>query len=310
MAESDAKAEPTQKRKSGKRTARACDECRMRKSKCDGIQPCSTCSQNSRFCSYNLSAGRSTGSGTRIRILEDRLRRARAYLTEAQKRTPSLANVDFDALLGPTEEPLQSDGKPIDHHARTGTGASANVDDDAGAATDDDDGQEKLESMMDSYGQMNLNFRGCKERDFYGAASGLAWIQKTRNYFDDTDSGGSSTAENQDLGSAAAVQLFDAPLPPKQALDPDASIPYILPPRETATHLVRIVFTQVYPMFHFLCDEDFQASTDSIYERFPTDYQECDHLFLPLFYFVMALGYLFSRDKHHEHGCRASVAEA
>lgn len=293
----------------------------MRKAKCDGICPCDSCAKNSRCdglsaqtsesilltvtdCTYNLSAGRSTGSGTRIRILEDRLRRARAYLTEAQKRTPSLANVNFDALLGPTDVSSHSDQNPIDQAARVDADADAN------ASADNDDGQEKLESMMDSYGQMNLNFRGCKERDFYGAASGLAWIQKTRNYFDESDSAGSAPDDNHDIGSTAAVQLFDAPLPPKQALDPDSSIPYILPPRETATHLVRIVFTQVYPMFHYLCDEEFHASTDSIYARFPTDYEECDHLFLPLFYFVMALGYLFSRDKHHEHGCRASVAEA
>lgn len=276
----------------------------MRKSKCDGIQPCSSCSESSRYCTYNLSAGRSTGSGTRIRILEDRLRRARAYLSEAQKRTPSLANVDFDALLGPTEDSLQLDQKSADHHARAGTDLDAN------ANADDDDGQEKLESMMDSYGQMNLNSHGCKERDFYGAASGLAWIQKTRHYFNDSDSAGSSPADNHDIGSAAAVQLFDAPLPPKQALEPDSSIPYLLPPRKTATHLFRVVFTQVYPMFHFLSEDDFHASTDNIYTRFPTDYQECDQLFLPLFYLVMALGYLFSQDKHHEHGCRASVAEA
>lgn len=229
------------------------------------------------------------------------MRRARAYLSEAQKRTPSLASVNFDALLGPTEESSRSDPKPVNRA----------TDGDTDADADDDDGQEKLESMMDSYGQMDLNSRGCKERDFYGAASGLAWIQKTRHYFDESDSAASTPAGNHDIGSTAAVQLFDAPLPPKQELDlADTSIPYLLPSRETATHLVRIVFTQVYPMFHFLDEEDFHSSTDSIYARFPADYQECDQLFLPLFYFVMALGYLFSRDKHSEYGCRASVGEA
>lgn len=299
MAESDAKVEPPPKRKSGaKRTARACDECRMRKSRCDGLQPCEACQSTERYCTYNLSAGRSTGSGTRIRILEDRLRRARAYLSEAQKRTPSLANVNFDALLGPTEESSRPDLKPADRKA------SGDAD-----ADDDDDGQEKLESMMDSYGQMDLNSHGCKERDFYGAASGLAWIQKTRHYFGESDSNPSTPAGNHDVGSAAAVQLFDAPLPPRQSLSIDTAT-ILLPPRETATHLVRIVFTQVYPMFHFLDEAEFQASTDSIYARFPADYEECDQLFLPLFYFVMALGFLFSRDKHSEFGCRASVGEA
>lgn len=250
-------------------------------------------------CTFNLSAGRSTGSGTRIRILEDRLRRARAYLNEAQKRTPSLANVDFDALLGPTEEPTRPDPKLIPHE------------DDDNMEDESADELGQLESMMDSYGQMDLNSHGGNEREFYGAASGLAWIQRTRHYFDDDDaSTTSASSDHPDVENAAAVQLFDAPLPPAQALHPDPSVPHILPPRETAMQLVRVVFTQVYPMFHFLCEEDFHDSTDRIYNHYSTDFDESDQSFLPLFYLVMALGYLFSRNEHSQHGCRASVGEA
>lgn len=36
------------KRGSAKRTARACDECRLRKSKCDGLNPCEACQTTDR----------------------------------------------------------------------------------------------------------------------------------------------------------------------------------------------------------------------------------------------------------------------
>lgn len=180
---------------------------------------------------------------------------------------------------------------------------------DSGTKTEDDelDDQEKLESMMDSYGQMDL---AGKERDFYGAASGLAWIQRTRNYFEETSSTTSESSYHADVENAAAVQLFDAPLPPAQTLPSDPSIPHLLPPRETATRLLRVVFAQVYPMFHFLNEEDFHASTDRIYTRLPSEYEEDDQSFLPLFYLVLALGFLFSRHEHSQLGCRMSVGEA
>lgn len=293
MAESAGSQKPKkQKNTQHRRVARACDECRMRKSRCDGLQPCEACQTTDRYCTYNLSAGRSTGSGTRIRILEDRLRRARAYLNEAQKRTPSLAHVNFDALLGPTEDL---------------SGPESKSDQDTKNKDEEADDQGRLESMMDAYGQMDL---AGKERDFYGAASGLAWIQKTRNYFEDTSSTTSDSTGNPDVENAAAVQLFDAPLPPAHALPSDPSIPHLLPPRETASRLLRVVYNCVYPMFAYLNQDDFNESTDRIYDKPSSEYEEDDQSFLPLFYLVMALGYLFSRHEHNQLGCRSSVGKA
>lgn len=232
--------------------------------------------------------------------MEDRLRRARAYLHEAQKRTPSLANVNFDALLGPNEENSKREAD---------SEFGVNGDADAQSAKQDTDNHDKLESMMDSYGHMNLNTHGGMERDFYGAASGLAWIQKAGHYFEGSDSK-DHVADEVSVGDTAAVQLFDAPLPPHRAFNLDVSVEDLLPPRDTATNLLNVVFTQVYPLFHFLCEEEFQESTDRIYNRHPDDYHENDQSFLPLFYLVMALGYLFSRNEHRDHGCRVAVAQA
>lgn len=258
-------------------------------------------------CTYNLSASRSTGSGTRIRILEDRLRRARAYLNEAQRRTPSLAGVNFDALLGPMDEYSSSDTK-----AESKPFAQSEDDngDDDGAADGNDDDDETLDSMMDAYGQMTVNSHDNMARDFYGAASGLAFIQRTKDMLQ-VHNGRSPSSEDSplDLSNSATVQLFDAPLPPKQALHLDTPLSQLLPPRPVADRLVGVVFTQVYPMFHFLCAENFDESTDRIYDKPSVDYDEVDYGFLPLFYVVIGLGYLFSREEHDKHGCRNAVAQ-
>lgn len=204
-----------------------------------------------------------------------------------------MADINFDALLGPMEELAHTDPKP----ARQ----------DADKDDDDLDDQGRLESMMDAYGQMDLAGKG---RDFYGAASGLAWIQKTRDYFEDPSSTTSDPDDHPPVENASTVQLFDAPLPSAQTLPTDPSIPHILPPRETATRLLNVVFAQVYPMFHFLSEDDFHESTDRIYSKDHSKFEEDDQSFLPLFYVVMALGYLFSREEHSQLGCRVSVSQA
>lgn len=283
--------QPSVKRRSGKRTARACDECRMRKAKCDGLTPCESCTNADRYCTYNLSAGRSTGSGTRIRILEDRLRRARAYLQEAQKRTPSLQNVNFDVLLEPTE---------VDDASAPNT---------ASQKSESDSQSAELESMMDAYGQLGMDVGGKMERNFFGAASGLAWIQRANRYLTEFHAGQDADVQPEQ-SDPAAIQLFDAPLPRQVCPDDNTSVHELLPPREVAESMLRIIFTQVYPLFHFLDEGYFSESMDEIYRKHPFEYDETDQQFLTLFLLVIGLGYLFSRTEHDKIGCRKALAEA
>lgn len=239
-----------------------------------------------------MSAGRSTGSGTRIRILEDRLRRARAYLIEAQKRTPSLAHVNFDALLGPTDESTQGhDTKPP-----------------VIPEEDEGDDDQYLSSMMDSYGHLTMDSNQPMERDFYGAGSGLAVLKRTADYFEHSSSGQSSSHGDNDSDDPAAVQLFDAPLPPRNSFQMDTSSADLMPPWEDTTKLVEVVFNQVYPLFHFLDEEEFQKSTDRLYKNNRRDYTDADHNFLPLFYSVTGLAHIYSREEHDRRGCRAAMS--
>lgn len=278
-------------RQGGKRTARACDECRMRKAKCDGLNPCESCQSTDRYCTYNLSYGKSAGSGTRIRILEDRLRRARAYLQEAQRRTPSLRDVDFDALLKPSE--------PDD----------ASMADSMLSQLESDDESHQLESMMGAYGRFSTETSGRMERDFYGAGSGLAWIHRANRDLSDFHAG--QTAEvSPEPNDCATIQLFDTPLPKQSPLSDEKSVHQLLPVREIANSLLNIIFTQVYPLFHFLEEDYFNDSMDQIYTKQPYNYDDSDQHFLTLFHFVIALGQLLSRAEHGKLGCRDAISQA
>ncbi|EPE25849.1 Zn2/Cys6 DNA-binding protein [Glarea lozoyensis ATCC 20868] len=61
-----------------KRTAHACDACRMRKSRCDGQQPCAWCTENDVDCLYGrqqqLAVGQGASQGKSDKILETVLR--------------------------------------------------------------------------------------------------------------------------------------------------------------------------------------------------------------------------------------------
>lgn len=198
-----------------------------------------------------------------------------------------MAGINFDALLGPAGEYERSDPK-------------------SGDFPEDEDEPEELDSMMGSYGEMTLSAEGSLSREFFGAGSGLAFIKRTKDLLD----GPNVQHSLFEPAGSPPVQLFDAPLPPRQAYRLDASIFQLMPPRPTVQRLLHVVFTQVYPLFNFLNEEEFMKCTDRIYETDAIEYTDADRSFLPLFYAVSGLGYLFSRSEHNKHGCQEAMNQA
>jgi hypothetical protein len=69
---------PLQKRR---RVTRACDECRRKKIKCDGKQPCTHCTVYSYECTYDQPSNRRRNPAPQyIEALEKRLQKAEAIL--------------------------------------------------------------------------------------------------------------------------------------------------------------------------------------------------------------------------------------
>ena len=246
--------------------------------------------------------GRDTGPGARVRILEDRLRRARAYLQEFQRRLPSAADIDFDALLGPTEDLAQSDTS-----AQESGGAEPSMQ--PRTTNEDNDKTVQLDSMMSSYGRMAIHDGERATGEFYGAASGLAFLHRTKDFFENRSESDDSDDDSTNSTHSAITQLFDSPFPQKQALSIHVPVWQLLPHRETTQGLLRVVFTQVYPLFNFLDEKSFLERTNRIYELEAIEYEESDHEFLPLLYAVIGLGYIFSRTEHQKHNCRRSVSQ-
>ena len=169
-----------------------------------------------------------------------------------------------------------------------------------------DEPSAKLENMVGSQGRMSSLDH--KKAEFYGGFSGFAFLHKTKQFFDE-ENGYQSDAES-DTTQSAIAHLFDSPLPDRQALDIDVPISHLLPSRHTASELLRVVFDRVYPLFDFLHEPIFQEQTNRIYEQEPIDFDDSDHDFLPLFYVVIGLGFLFSHKKHCQYGCGAAVSQA
>ncbi|KAF2157030.1 hypothetical protein K461DRAFT_263985 [Myriangium duriaei CBS 260.36] len=111
---------PRQKRYH-QRAVWACDECRLRKIKCDGGEPCKHCVEINRDCSYAGRVRPSLPPTQRIRALEDTLRAVRAALDDARRiGTPADRYEHVIALLdgstpgssAPEDTPLSNGLEP------------------------------------------------------------------------------------------------------------------------------------------------------------------------------------------------------
>jgi len=238
-------------------------------------------------CFYRVNRAQKIGSVQHIRALEDSLSRARNYIEELHEKIPPASQKDIDSIfvlptkfMSPSDPSHRSDSVALDG-----------------------DHSPRLENMMELQEQMNST-----DHNFYGDSSGFAFLQKTKQLFDDTQ-GSSNDSDLSTSTQRAITQLFDSPLPDKQALQVDVPVSNLLPTRQTASDLLHVVFGQVYPLLQFLDEPTFQERTDRIYEVEPMEFTDSDHDFLPLLYAVLALGFLFSQKKHQQYGCGRAVTE-
>ncbi|OAP61627.1 hypothetical protein AYL99_03830 [Fonsecaea erecta] len=170
----------------------------------------------------------------------------------------------------------------------------------------DSSSEDHLENMLDGKGRLTSNKNST---EYYGGGSGFAFLQQTQLLFNQ-DTPATEPRNGSHLSLDAMSRLFDSPLPDKQALATDIPISKLLPSRQSATELLHAVFGQTYQLLQFLHEPTFQKQTDRIYDLDPMDFEDSDHDFLPLFYSVTALGYLFHQKVHHKYGCRGAVNQA
>lgn len=231
--------------------------------------------------------GQQLVGAARTKVLEHRLRRAQALLSKLQTISPS------------TE--LQKD---IESIFETPPGSPSYASDTS--QTTDNCSGDHLENMMDGRGWLTSDNGSTT---YYGGGSGFAFLQQTRQLFDQ-DSSRHKRPANRHLSIDAISKLFDSPLPDKQALTTNVPISELLPGRQTAREFLHVVFRQTYPLLQFLHEPTFQEQTDRVYDLDPTDFEDCDHDFFPLFYSVTALGFLFHQELHKKYGCKGALNQA
>ena len=236
---------------------------------------------------YRTSRLHKLGSSHHVRALEESISRARNYIDELHKSVPEDKRKDIEAIFASAQKfrsPSEDESDTPEHRQDSPT----------------------LENMMEHQEQMSSTDH--KTASFYGDSSGFAFLQKTKQVFDETrDNRRGSDMDNST--QEAITRLFDSPLPDKQALSSDTPVSQLLPSRQTASELLQVVFTQVYPLLQFLHAPSFQERTDRIYDIDPMDYDDSDHDFLPLLFALLGLGFLFSQENHQKYGCRRAVTE-
>ena len=259
----------------------------FRKKSVPATPPLNIYSPSQAGCIYSSTQAHKLPTAERSRIFEDRLGRARAYIEEVQSKLPPPARCDVDALFS-----LSTGAAPVGS-------ASSNH-------SEQDERSGELENMVGNQGRMSSVDH--KKAEFYGGFSGFAFLHKTKQFCDEEN--GYQSDEESSTTQSAIGHLFDSPLPDRQALNINVPISHLLPSRRTASELLRVVFDRVYPLFDFLHEPSFQEQTNRIYEREPIEFDDSDHDFLPLFYVVIGLGFLFSHEKHRQYGCGGAVSQA
>ncbi|KAL1875752.1 hypothetical protein VTK73DRAFT_9813 [Phialemonium thermophilum] len=273
---------PVQKRR---RVTRACDECRRKKIKCDGKQPCTHCSVYSYECTYDKPSNRRRNPAPQyIEALETRLQRAetllRKFMPDVDLSDPNLDPAVQQEFRNREQARAQA-ARLKKENASGGTSASETQD-------------AKILSMIETIGQLDLSERG--EWDFHGTSSGAVFLRRMKEHFRgllghdyrspflprpprppgmfSLDSPRSSPGSPWDL--SALPNIYDLPQQGKARTLCYYSL-------NCATCLLRIVHApSFYEMF------------DRVYELPPEKFGTEENRFLGLLYSVLALGCMYN----------------
>ncbi|OXV09245.1 hypothetical protein Egran_02991 [Elaphomyces granulatus] len=273
---------PMQKRR---RVTRACDECRRKKIKCDGKQPCTHCTVYSYDCTYDQPSNRRRNPAPQyIETLETRLHKAEALL-KVLAPDISLDDPRFDTLNSEKLiRLLRSDKDNLPTAVKPTSGSEADANPEGGE-------ESLLETMVESSGSLDRDDQG--HWDYHGHSSGIFFIQRLRKRFGDL-----ALPELQPIsspGPGLMSQILDSPKSQSESpLDSGSYPTHDLPPRAVAWRLCRSTLDHACVLMRFVHEPSFSAMFDRIYDTPHDQYTNEENTFLPLLYVVLAVGCLFS----------------
>ncbi|KIW73953.1 hypothetical protein PV04_02027 [Phialophora macrospora] len=278
---SDSGAKPQAPMQKRRRVTRACDECRRKKIKCDGKQPCTHCTVYSYECTYDQPSNRRRNPAPQyIEALEQRLQKAESILRTVLPGL-DLDDPKFDAR---SVEQLIEHSQP-----------KANVNGEGRPAPDapkpDDDAQ--LQSMVDRTGALDLDDHG--NWDFHGHSSGYVFMRKFRAQFGDQF----LSEYERPRKNRTIAQILESPKSSNSS-PVDFSLPHHvdLPPKDVAIDLCRNTLDDACALMRPIHRPTFFKRLHSVYDTEPEQYNNHHVQFLPQLYVVMAVGCLFSKTEN------------
>ncbi|USW47686.1 hypothetical protein Slin15195_G010050 [Septoria linicola] len=272
-----------------RRVTRACDECRKKKIKCDGKQPCTHCTVYSYECTYDQPSNRRRNPAPQyVENLEHRVHRAETLL---HILIPNLDLNDpgIDAAVAQGWIPgAPGKGNPTAatheaHAPRLPT-----------VSPTDQKADTNLESMVRAVAQLDMDESG--HWDYHGHSSGLSFVRRMREQLGDLM--GPETLATPFVKTRPMSQVLDSPRstvesPMGEILSP---ISTDLPPKEIARQLSAYAINDAAALLRMVHQPTYWESFERLYATPADNYSNEDNRFLPLFYSAIALGSLFGKD--------------
>ncbi|KAL8952094.1 MAG: hypothetical protein Q9222_001962 [Ikaeria aurantiellina] len=273
-----------------RRVTRACDECRRKKIKCDGKQPCTHCTVYSYECTYDQPSNRRRNPAPQyVEALENRLHKAETLLRTVLPDV-NLDDPKYGALKSqPTHVPIKQER----YSPSRGISGSFDTSQDDNLVSGDTDKDSLLESMVHEAGSLDLDDQG--HWDFYGQSSGLMFLRRIREQFGDllgnTDQNSIPLMRSSHLTNRLASPRSASNSP----MDFNSSNRHGLPHRECARKLCSCALDDAASLLRFVHQPTFYTMFDRVYDTPPEKLNPEDQKFLPLLFAVVALGCLFAK---------------
>ncbi|KAK9355159.1 fungal-specific transcription factor domain-containing protein [Lipomyces doorenjongii] len=309
---------PIQKRR---RVTRACDECRRKKIKCDGKQPCTHCTVYSYECTYDQPSNRRRNPAPfYIHQLESRLQQSNAVL-QALIPGVDIYKSGFDvprflsqlkakanpALTETASAALQAANSQMPTQLPTATVSTSNESATPSPSltrtTTPQDRDTNIESMVVSLGRLDVDETG--HLDYVGHSSGRAFLQHVRAHFlndhpdcipaDFPKTYSFHYSPEGDNNSTGTTGIDDSPSD-YYYYQQMAEFKIILPTKEVALQLINAVWDQACIVVRFGHRPTLRRRLDELYATDPDDYTPAQISFLPLVYCFLAVGVLFTQD--------------
>ncbi|KAF2275428.1 uncharacterized protein EI97DRAFT_450995 [Westerdykella ornata] len=291
----DEKPEQTQKTPGGplqkrRRVTRACDECRRKKIKCDGKQPCTHCTVYSYECTYDQPSNRRRNAPPQyVEALETQLKRAKALLSmvlpAVDLNDPNLDLNLQNGVLPPRSMPVARPQDPVQNAPMQPVPQEP---------MRDESQDWRLESMVKATGQLDLDADG--KWDYHGHSSGLTFMRRLQQQFGDImplpEPAASPLIKNRPRS-----YVFDSPISAHHSpVEHHSTAPPAtdLPPKAEAKALCDSALIDSGALMRVVHLPSFYKLLDRVYDVSPDSYGSAEHSFLPLLYAVLALGTLFS----------------